>query len=114
MVPAICSAQKTRKTVTGTVYDEDDCPQMVCSVRVVGEKTGTYTNYYGQYEISVPENGMLDFFFFGYETQRISVKGVSEVNVHLKLLDWDMKVSLNPDLFDKDTPDTPIPYRNEL
>jgi hypothetical protein len=72
-------------TVRGTVTDEQGRPIQSVSVVVPGTPFGAMTNAKGEYFISsVPENADLLFSYVGYESQRVSIKSRSVINVVLK------------------------------
>lgn len=74
----------TSITVKGRVVNEKGAPLSGVSVTVKGSEKGTSTNGNGEYELAnISENGILVFSFVGYETQSVSVKGRSVINVTL-------------------------------
>ena len=71
-------------TVRGKVTDEKGNALPRVSVIESGGKKGTSTNGNGEYELgNISENAVLVFSFVGYETQSVSVKGRSTINVSL-------------------------------
>jgi hypothetical protein len=71
-------------TVTGKVTGEDGSTLPGVSIALRGTTLGTTTNSEGLYSIEVPNNGILNFSFIGFETQQISVDGRSVINISLK------------------------------
>jgi TonB-linked SusC/RagA family outer membrane protein len=71
--------------IKGTVTDNKGNPLIGVSVKVKGTNTGTSTDTYGQYSISLPnEKATLIFTHIGYETQEIVVKNQTLLNVTLE------------------------------
>lgn len=73
-------------TVYGKVTDQAGGPLEAVSVVVVGSGRGTATDVKGEYKLSgIDENAILVFSYIGYESQRISVKSRTVINVILKV-----------------------------
>lgn len=72
--------------IKGTVYDNNDkTPLPGVNVIVEGTSTGVVTNSNGEYQISVPtENAVLVFSFIGMQSQRITIKSKTILDVYLK------------------------------
>lgn len=66
--------------VTGTVSDNVG-PLPGVSVVVKGTNIGTATDFDGNYSISVPSDGVLQFSSIGFLTQEVPVNGQSVINV---------------------------------
>ena len=81
MVPILAFAQNV--TVSGIVSDKSGEPLAGVTVVVVGSSTATMTDFDGNYQISVPQNGKLIFSFVGYTQQTIDVNGRKTINVTL-------------------------------
>ena len=71
-------------TVTGTVTDQFGDPVIGATVKVVGSTVGVVTDLDGNYSISVPSNGKLEYSYIGCSTQVVPVGGKSNVNVTMK------------------------------
>ncbi len=70
--------------ITGIVKGADNGLTLPgVSVTVKGATTGTVTDANGRYAITAPQDGILKFTFIGYDTQEISVKGKTVINVTL-------------------------------
>lgn len=69
--------------VKGTVNDPDGQPIIGAGVMVEGTTNGVITDFDGNYTISVPSNGALEFSALGYEPQTIAVNGKAVINVVL-------------------------------
>lgn len=72
-----------QSTVTGTVADEEGLPLAGASVVVKGSRTGTVTDFDGNYSIEAPTDGVLVFSYIGFKTTEIPVDGQSTVNASL-------------------------------
>ena len=64
--------------------DEAGEPVIGASVKVVGSKTGTVTDFNGKFTVSAPSNGQLEISYVGYETQTVRINGQSEIFVTMK------------------------------
>ncbi len=75
------------KTVTGKVTDsKDGTPVIGASVLAKGSQTGTTTGNDGSFTITVgPKITTLIISSVGFETQEVSIKGVTSVNVEMAL-----------------------------
>jgi len=70
--------------VKGTVRDVNNEPLPGVSVIIEGTSTGTVTDIEGNYNVEVPEGGVLLFSFIGFERQRISIANRTNVDIILK------------------------------
>ena len=70
--------------VKGSVTDQSGEPIIGVSVKVVGAKTGVLTNMDGEYLISVPKNGSLEFNYLGFGSKKVDVAGKTQINVVLE------------------------------
>lgn len=74
-----------QRTVTGKVTGQDGSPLSGATVLVVGNKTGSSTGADGTFSIAVGQNAkQLQVSYVGYQSQTISIVGLSEVNVTLQ------------------------------
>src|SRR5216110_309687 len=75
------------KTVTGKVTDSrDGTPIVGASVQAKGSRTGTSTKSDGTFSITIsPSITTLIISSVGYETQEVSIAGVSSVNISFKV-----------------------------
>lgn len=79
------SRKAVRKTLTGTVKDINGEAIIGANVLVKGTTNGTITDFDGLFSLSdVPENAEIVISYIGYNTQEVSVKGVSSLNIQLK------------------------------
>lgn len=70
-------------TVTGKVVDSNNEPIIGAYVMLVGTSVGTSTDIDGQYTISVPAKGTLQYTCIGYKTQEVAVAGRSVIDIIL-------------------------------
>ncbi|MDE6270241.1 MAG: SusC/RagA family TonB-linked outer membrane protein, partial [Muribaculaceae bacterium] len=82
LTPHLLLAQDLLK-VTGNVTDENGEPLIGASVTVQGAKSGTVTDYDGNYEIKVAPNGTLVFSYIGCTPQSIEVNKRTKIDVTL-------------------------------
>lgn len=84
MAVLLSSAVFAQETVDvkGTVLDENGWPLTGAYVLVQGTSNGTLTDLDGNFEITAPKGGMLEFTFMGYLTQTLAPQ--SQMNVTLQ------------------------------
>lgn len=80
IVPYMASAQQA-VTVQGRVTDAENQPLIGVSVLVKGTTTGVSTGIDGDYTITAPADGTLEFAFLGLKTQDIEIGSRSIINV---------------------------------
>ena len=78
------SVNQSVKTVTGTIVDEAGEPIIGANVLVEGTTNGTITDIDGKFTLNVPENATLDVSYIGFLTQKINVKGQSDLKITLR------------------------------
>jgi iron complex outermembrane receptor protein len=79
------AAMAQNGTVRGTIVDASDgSPLPGATVQVKGTTTGTVTDMNGKYSIRVNGNAILVFSYVGYQTQEVTVKPNTVVNIKLK------------------------------
>ncbi|QDO93548.1 TonB-dependent receptor [Formosa sediminum] len=79
--PALVLAQTT---VTGNVSeDTSNLPIPGVNIIVQGTRTGTATDFDGNYSLKVNEGDILEFSFIGYKSQNITYTGQTTLNVKL-------------------------------
>ncbi|PTX60934.1 putative secreted protein (Por secretion system target) [Kordia periserrulae] len=81
-----CFAQK--RTLTGTIYDEEKNVLADANVIVKNSKNGTITNKHGRFAIEVEPNDILEISYLGFETKEIPVSDAKEIKVNL-LYSWE-------------------------
>ncbi len=76
-----------QKTVTGTVKASDTDDALIgASVVVEGVNTGALVDENGAFSVEVPDgSSILVINYYGYETQRIDVSGLTQVDVRMEL-----------------------------
>ena len=74
MAVLLSSAVFAQETVDvkGTVLDENGWPLTGAYVLVQGTSNGTLTDLDGNFEITAPKDGLLEFTFMGYLTQTLA------------------------------------------
>ena len=72
------------KNISGVVKDETGEPVIGANVVVKGTTNGTVTDMNGRYSLEVPEGGVLQISYIGYNTQEVKVGGGDVVNVSLR------------------------------
>ena len=71
-------------TVRGRVIDTYGEPLIGATIREKGGANGTVTDVEGNFFLFVPDSAVLQISFVGYESQEVSVKGRSMLEVCLK------------------------------
>ena len=71
------------KTVTGTVLDPTGEPVIGANVVIQGTTEGTITDLDGKFSLEVPEDGILQISYIGFNTQNVAVKGKNSFSVKL-------------------------------
>ncbi len=74
-------------TVTGRVLNSLGEPLSGVSIQLKNSSIGTTTNEKGEFEMKVPENGVLLFSFVGYVNQEIILDGRTSVSLTLAAID---------------------------
>ena len=78
-------AQDTKKTITGTVVDQNGQPVVGATVMILNTTKGTATNGNGQFNLSgVSDNDELNISFLGYKPVTIKVGTRTAVSVTLE------------------------------
>ncbi len=77
------TAQEIR--ITGKVTSSSGEPLAGASISVKGSRTGVVTDAAGNFSITVPDDAVLIISSVGYESQEVSVKGKTVINVSLRL-----------------------------
>lgn len=70
--------------VSGTVKDASTGEELIgVSILLVGTGTGTTTDSNGNFSLAVPQNGTLKVSYVGYQTQEITVKDATKLDILL-------------------------------
>ncbi len=69
--------------VVGVVREPNGQPAVSVTVKIKGTTQGTITDIDGNYIITAPADGTLEFSYIGFKTQEIAVNGKSSINVTL-------------------------------
>ena len=73
------------KQIKGTVTDQDGFPLPGATVLVSGTKTGTSTDFDGNFELNMPTSAStLEVSYIGYKTQALSTQGKTFLKVQLE------------------------------
>lgn len=72
------------KSISGIVKDERGEPVIGANVVVKGTTNGTVTDMNGRYTLDVPEGGVLQISYIGYNSQEIKVGSGNVVNISLR------------------------------
>ena len=72
------------KNISGVVKDETGEPVIGANVVVKGTTNGTVTDMNGRYSLEVPEGGVLQISYIGYNNQEVKVGSGDVVNVSLR------------------------------
>lgn len=83
MFPAILFAQNIK--VIGKVLDSDNEPLPGATVVLENSSVGVITDFDGNYSISVPKDGVLQFNFLGYLSKSEPINGRTTINVVMQL-----------------------------
>ncbi len=78
----LTQAAQTNRTVKGTVVDEMNMPMIGVTVRVVGTKTATVTDFDGNFNIKAKATDKLELSYIGYEPLTVSA---SQASLSLKM-----------------------------
>ncbi len=81
---SVCHFYGQDTSISGTVSDQDGMPLLGVTVIQKNTSNGTVTDFDGNYQISVPSDGILVFSFMGYATKEISVDGRDIIDVSLE------------------------------
>ena len=79
-IPQIVSAQSSI-TVSGTVTDDKGETLIGVAVQIKDSNDGTITDDQGRYSIAVPKNSTLLVSSIGFQTQEVSVKGRTRIDI---------------------------------
>jgi TonB-linked SusC/RagA family outer membrane protein len=78
-------SQTGEKTITGTVFDENNIPVLGVNIMASGSTTGTTTDFDGNYSIKVPNSTTsLTFSYIGYKRKTITIGNQGTINVTLE------------------------------
>lgn len=84
--PANAIQQQIRKTISGTIYDEDEEPVIGATVVEKNNPSrGTISDIDGRFTLTnVPENAILQFTYVGMKAQEIALNGRTSINVTME------------------------------
>ncbi|MEO1012790.1 MAG: SusC/RagA family TonB-linked outer membrane protein, partial [Bacteroidota bacterium] len=70
--------------ITGTVTDQNGSPLPGASLVVVGTTTGTQSDFDGNFEITVPDGGVLEVSYVGFTTQQFTITQDQNLQIQLQ------------------------------
>ena len=74
------------RQIKGTVVSSDDKAGIPgVAIRVKGGKQGTNSDINGQFSLSAPSNGILEFSMVGYKNQEVKIGSQSDIKVVLEI-----------------------------
>ncbi|MCC8154994.1 MAG: TonB-dependent receptor, partial [Tannerellaceae bacterium] len=82
-VPGTTVSQQNR-TITGVITDESGEPIIGANVSVVGTLIGIITDFNGEFQLEVPNEGVLRISYIGYATQEIPLTNKTAYNIILR------------------------------
>lgn len=84
-LPDVIEKIAVQRAVSGSVTDENGEGLPGATVVEKGTTNGTITDIDGNFKLEVPDDAVLVVSFVGYESQEVSIAGLSEINVTLVL-----------------------------
>ncbi len=72
------------KTITGTIIDPQGVPVIGANIVVKGTTNGTISDMDGKFTLEVPEDGVLQISYIGFNTQDIAVRGKDSFSIELR------------------------------
>ena len=81
---ASATNQSDNKVIAGVIRDMSGEPIIGATIKVKGSNQGVVTDYDGNYQISVPDDAVLEISYIGFDNQTISVNGRKTVNITMK------------------------------
>ncbi|WP_445737198.1 SusC/RagA family TonB-linked outer membrane protein [Mariniflexile sp.] len=79
------------KQIKGTVIDQDGFPLPGASVLVTGTKTGTSTDFDGNFVLDMPQNiASINVSYIGYKTKTVSTQGQTSFKIQLETSNVEM------------------------
>lgn len=80
---AVAEQQQAKKTITGTVLDENGQPVVGATVQEKGTTNGAITDIDGKFSLKIDSNSKISVSYVGYKPQDVTVKG-STISVNLR------------------------------
>lgn len=74
----------TSKKISGKITDDTGESIIGANIKVEGSTVGTISDFNGNFEIEVPENGSISITYIGYDTQLIKVDGKTYFDIVLR------------------------------
>jgi TonB-linked SusC/RagA family outer membrane protein len=82
-VPSSVFSQSVKKTITGIIKNDNGNPLQGVTIMVKGSSSGASSDASGKFSLEVPDNAILEVSFIGFQSQEVSVKGQSQINIVL-------------------------------
>lgn len=79
----ISSEQQEKRTITGTITDEQGEPIIGANILELNTSNGTITDYDGKFTLNVSNNAVLRITYIGYLEQEVAVENNNTINVVL-------------------------------
>lgn len=76
--------QQQKKTITGTIFDEDDMPVIGANIVEAGTSNGTITDLDGRFSLNVDHNAIIHISYIGFLEQDLSTTNRSTFRIVLK------------------------------
>lgn len=80
----LASVSWAQQTISGKVVDSDGMPLPGVAVVLKGTTTGTATNIDGEYTLSAPDDGILEFSFVGMQSISMEINGQASIHVTMQ------------------------------
>lgn len=74
---------RTKRQITGTVFDKSGEPLIGATVQEKASGNGTITNVDGKFSLSVPSDGTIVVSYIGYQTQQVAINDKNDLVIVL-------------------------------
>ena len=83
-VAVVKEPTQKKKTLSGSIVDENGEPIIGANVVIKGTATGVITDVSGKFTISVSSDDVIDITYIGYQPESVKVGGKKELKIELK------------------------------